>query len=169
MRCSINATLLMDQSCVWTNQVLIFCLFSLRKLFTVKKTICEMKYRCRSLSDGSVKQSCVEAAALLLETWQQGGRNIEGERDLWSWDEDVYCINNVCISKGVASQGRSGEQWRLRLARRELVDEQFGPEEVVEDASVQVTMGSWQGHGQMTQGAMLDEVSKGRQLSVGWC
>lgn len=46
-------------------------------------------------------------------------RNIEGERDLWRWGEDVYWIKNVCISKGVASQENSGEQWRHAEADQE--------------------------------------------------
>lgn len=56
----------------------------------------------------------------------------------------------------------------LRPTRRELADWQFGLGDMEDDAAGWVTMGRWQGRGQMTQGATREGLSKGEQLSVGW-
>jgi len=40
----------------------------------------------------SVKHSCVKAAVPGGEIWQQRMRSTGLERDLWSWDGDVYQI-----------------------------------------------------------------------------
>lgn len=51
--------------------------------------------------------------------------------------------------EGVGSKGVT-----QRLTRRDLVDWQFGSEDVGEDASRWLTTGSGQGCGQMTQGGV---------------
>lgn len=104
-----------------------------------------------------------------METWQQGVKNTEGERDLWSRGEDVYCIKNVHICKGVVSQGRSGEQgshteadqerggglaaWVRRCGRGCLKVGNNGK-----------LTGTWAGD---TGRCVQDELSKGKLLSVG--
>lgn len=48
----------------------------------MKKTIYEMKYKYRNLSDRSVKQSCVEAAALVLKTVAGSEKHRGGKRSV---------------------------------------------------------------------------------------
>jgi len=85
---------------------------------------------------------------------------------------------SVELGWGCVSDKSSAEEWlhnereesngdTVRLTRRELSEWQFGLGDMGDDAARWVTMGSWQGHGQVTQGGTQEGLSKGEQLSMG--
>lgn len=118
-----------------------------------KRQYIYIKYRYRSLSDRSVKTELCRSSSTRLGDLAAGSeKHWGGKRSVelgWGCVLHKECAHLWFHKEGVGSKGVT-----LRLTRRELVDWQLGSEDVGEDASRWVTMGSWQGRGQVTQGGV---------------